>query len=84
MTIVYGMESCNKCELAKEKLVKHFKIEFEEKSYNNYVTFHDGWREDGSIDVMAARCFHGENAVPLISHNGTIYSYPGLVRTLKS
>ena len=83
MTIVYSLPNCNKCDAAKEKLAKFFHIDYEEKSYQKHVTYHDGWRSDGSIDVLTARCFYGDTAVPLLDHNGKLYDYPKLIKTLK-
>jgi len=56
--------------------------EYDEKSYQYYVTYHDGWRRDGSVDVMAAKCYYGDDAVPLIQHNGQIYDYAGFAKAM--
>lgn len=80
--VVYSLPNCGKCNAAKEKL-DIFHIDHEEKPYQHYVTYHGGWRDDGSIDVVAARCFYGETAVPLIEHDGKFYDYPGFMKKLK-
>ncbi|MBD3407250.1 MAG: hypothetical protein GF411_14110 [Candidatus Lokiarchaeota archaeon] len=81
--IIYGMPNCGKCEAAKDKL-KRFNIPFEEASYEKFVTVHDGWRNDGSIKVMAARNYYGETHVPLIRQNGTVFDYPSFMKHLKN
>jgi hypothetical protein len=84
MTIIYSMPNCGKCDAAKDKLSRFFNIDYEERSYKEHVTYHDGWRNDGSLDVLAAKCFYGDKAVPLMSHDGEMYDYPKLVKTLKN
>jgi len=81
-TVLYGMPDCGKCTAAKEKL-EIFKIDYEEKPYKHYMTYHQGWREDGSIDAITAKCFYGDNAVPLIEHDGKFYDYPGFMKEAK-
>ena len=82
MTIVYSLPNCDKCNAAKQKL-DIFKIQYEERPYGHHVTYHDGWREDGSLGAVAARCFFGEHAVPLIEHDGKFFDYPGFMKEVK-
>lgn len=82
MTVVYSLPKCGKCDAAKEKL-HIFSIDHEERPYGYYVTYHDGWKDDGSLDVLTARCFYGDTAVPLIEHDGMIYDYPRFMRKIK-
>ena len=83
MTIVYSLPDCGKCDAAKEKL-EGFNIPYEERRYDHHAVYHDGWREDGSLGVVTARCFYGEKAVPLIEHGGRFYDYPGFMKKVKS
>jgi len=82
MTIIYSLPNCGKCDAAKQKL-EMFNIEYEERPYKNYVTYHDGWRNDGSLEATTARCFFGEKAVPIINHDGKFYDYPGFMSFVK-
>lgn len=83
MVRIYGLPECGKCDAAKDKL-RRFKINFEERSYSHYVAYHDSWKEDGSVEILAARSFYGDHAVPLIeSEDGRVYDYPGFMRVLK-
>jgi glutaredoxin len=83
MTILYTLPDCGKCDAAKEKLDR-FDILHEEKPYKHHTTYHNGWRNDGSLDVVTARCFFGETAVPLILHDGKFYDYPGFMKQVKN
>jgi len=83
MTILYSLPNCDKCDAAKQKL-EIFEIPYEERSYKHHMTYHDGWREDGSLETVTARCFFGETAVPLIEHNGRLYDYPGFMKATKA
>jgi len=82
MTTVYSLPNCGKCDAAKQKL-DIFNIDYRERSYERHMTYHDGWREDGSLETVTARCFFGEKAVPLIEHDGKFYDYPGFMKKLK-
>ena len=82
MTIVYSLPNCGKCDAAKEKL-DIFHIQYEERPYKHYMTYHDGWRNDGSLEAISARCFFGEKAVPLIEHDGKFFDYPGFMKEVK-
>lgn len=82
MTVVYSLPNCGKCNAAKEKLYI-FAIKHEDRPYKHYVTYHTGWKNDGSLDVLTARCFYGDTAVPLIEHDGKIYDYPGFMKKVK-
>lgn len=82
MTTIYSLPDCGKCDAAKQKL-NIFHIQFEERPYGHYLTYHDGWREDGSLEAITARCFFGEKAVPLIEHYGIFYDYPGFMKEVK-
>jgi len=79
---VYGLPNCQKCESAKDKL-RRFGIEYEEKSYKDFVTPHPGWRDDESVQIVAARSFFGTSHVPLIKRNGSVHDYPGFMKWLK-
>ena len=82
MTIVYSLPNCGKCDAAKEKL-EIFQIKFEERPYKHFMSHHEGWREDGSLEAVTARCFFGGKAVPLIEHDGKFYDYPGFMKEVK-
>lgn len=82
MVKVFSLPKCGKCDSAKQKL-EMFDIDYEEKPYAQFTTWHEGWDEDGSVGVLAARNFFGEKAVPLIEYCGVFYDYPGFMRFIK-
>lgn len=81
--VVYGFANCEICEKAKDKL-KRLGVAFDVRSYEQATTFHDGWQEDGSVNVMAARSMYGDEAVPLIQVGDTVFDYPGAMANLKA
>ncbi len=82
MTIhVYSKPGCGKCDAAKSKL-KMMGLTFTEHNLEYYVTHHDGWRTDGSADVMAAHTMMG-GALPIFNLNGEFHDYPTAMRKLK-
>ena len=81
MTIhVYSKPGCGKCEAAKNKL-KIMGFEYTEHDLEYHVSLHDGWRHDGSIDVMAAHNLL--DTLPMFKFNGEFHDYPTAMRLLK-
>ena len=82
MTIhVYSKPDCGKCEAAKSKL-KMMGFSYTEHSLEYHVTHHDGWRQDGSADVMAA---HTQmDTLPLFRLGETFLDYPDAMKALKT
>lgn len=82
MTIdVYSKPGCGKCEAAKKKL-KIMGLDYQEHSLEYHVSLHDGWRHDGSADVLAAH--HMMDTLPLFRVNGQFHDYPTAMRVIKS
>lgn len=84
---LYTLPKCGKCDSAKEKIEilkkKGVEVEYEVKPYEKYINHHDGWKNDESIDVLTARHYYGEHAVPLIRCDGHMYDYPGFMKVIK-
>lgn len=78
--IIYGKTGCGKCEAAKAKM-KKMGIEFESRLLEDAIAHHDGWREDGSVGVMAAHSMM--DTMPLIEIEGIFFDYPGAMKALK-
>jgi glutaredoxin len=82
MTIkVYGKESCQLCKRAKEKL-ELMGLPFESKTLAEYIKWHENWRNDESVAVLA---FYSKihNHMPIISIDGELYEYAGAMKILK-
>lgn len=81
MTIhVYSKPGCGKCEAAKDKL-KRMGMEYVEHELGYHVSFHEGWREDGSVEVMAA---HTQlDTMPLLKIDNKFYNYSAAMKELK-
>lgn len=78
---VYSKPGCGKCQAAKEK-IRLMKLSYVEKDIERYTTIHEGWRHDGTVDVLTA---HEEmNTIPLIRIDDDFYDYSGAIRVLKS
>lgn len=82
MITVFSKKNCGKCESAKDKL-NRLNIPYQEKSYEHHTTLHDGWRDDGSIMVMAARRYYGDTNIPVIEQDGKFFDYPGFMKKIK-
>jgi glutaredoxin len=82
---VYGFgDTCGKCVAAKEKL-KLFGFEVVEHKYEYHVKEHEGWKNDGSVDVTTAANLYGEHAVPLLrlDDETEVLDYPGMMKHIR-
>lgn len=81
MTIhVYSKPGCGKCEAAKNKL-KIMGLDYTEHDLEYHVSFHDGWRNDGSADIMAAHSLM--DTLPMFQVDGGFFDYPSAMRVIK-
>jgi glutaredoxin len=81
MTIhVFSKPGCGKCEAAKDKL-KKMGLDFDEHELSYHIEPHEGWREDGSVAVMAAHTLM--DTMPIIRVGEEFHDYPGAMRKLK-
>ncbi len=78
---IYSKAGCGKCEAAKDKLRK-LGFRYEERDLEYHISPHEGWRDDGSVDAMAAHTLL--DTLPLIRIEDQFHDYPSAMRTLKS
>jgi glutaredoxin len=78
---VYGKEGCGKCVAAKDKLAR-MGFEYREHDVSYHTKHHDGWRDDGSIDVLAA--YSEMNTLPLLRVGEQILDYTAAMKVLKT
>ncbi len=81
MIEVYSKKGCGKCEAAKDKLCK-MGFTYDERELSYYIEPHEGWREDGSVEAMAAHTLM--DTLPLIRIGDDFHDYPSAMRTLKT
>lgn len=79
--IVYGKKDCGKCDAAKDKLDR-MGFSYEVRELSRFTSLHQGWRTDGSVDVMSASVYW-DGTLPLLSIDGEFYDYPTAMRVLK-
>lgn len=78
--IVYGKEGCKLCAAAKEKLTL-MGVAFTSEELATAILPHDGWREDGTAELMAASVYY--DTMPIIRIGEYCYNYPGAMKQLK-
>lgn len=78
---VYGKKGCGKCEAVKDKL-RRMGIDFREQDLAQFIAPHEGWRTDGSVDLMAANALL--DTLPLLKVGDEITDYQGAMRLLKA
>lgn len=78
---IFGKKNCNICEKAKEKL-RLLGLDFKYSEIEKHTTYHDGWTEDGSVEVMAAYSMY--QTLPIICIDGNYVDYPTAMRIIKS
>lgn len=82
MTIdVYGKAGCGKCEAAKDKL-RRLGYDYKEHNLAYHIEHHENWRDDGSVDVMAAHTLL--DTMPLLRVEQEVVDYPNAMRILKT
>lgn len=69
--IVYGKENCPVCDRMKEFLTKRG-IEYAYDHAEKYMEWHEGWREDGSIELKAFNELNG-GLLPIVRIDGKLY-----------
>ena len=77
---VYSKPGCGKCEAAKSK-IKMMGFDYQEHNLSYHIEHHDGWREDGSVEAMAAHTHL--DTLPLIKVDDMFHDYPSAMRQLK-
>jgi len=81
MTIeVYSKEGCGICESAKKNLAR-LGLPFDSRDIESMVQPHEGWRRDGSADVLAMYAMI-DNHLPIIRIDGECTDYPTAMRRL--
>ena len=78
---VYGKKDCGLCEAAKSKL-RMMEIRFGVFEIAETVQYHEGWREDESVEVTA--CYNDIDTLPVVTVDGKAMSYPAAMKLLKS
>jgi glutaredoxin len=79
---IYSKEGCGICNAAKDKLAR-MGLEYSSHDLQTTIEPHQGWRSDGSVDVLAAYALIG-NKLPVIRINDEFHDYPSAMRRLKS
>jgi len=79
---IYAKEGCGLCGAAKSKF-SMCGLEYNSHDMDKVIQPHEGWREDGSVEVLAAFAMH-DGALPLIRIDGEYMNYPGAMRRLKN
>jgi len=84
---VYSKEKCGKCEAAKEKLEK-MGFEYTVEDLEKASEHHEGWRDDGTINLMAAMVLltptgDPKDALPKIRIGKEYFDYSGAMKELK-
>ena len=79
---VLGKLGCKLCDSAKDKL-KLMDIPFKFKEIQPFLEHHDGWRKDGSGDILAAYHFY-DQTMPIISVDGQCFNYPNAMNYIKT
>lgn len=77
---IYSKPGCGICEAAKDKM-KKLGIDYEERNLEYHTQHHEGWREDGSVEAMAAHTLL--DTLPLFRLDNDFHDYPSAMRTLK-
>jgi glutaredoxin len=83
--IIYSKPGCGKCESAKAHC-KKMGFSYDEKNLIDFITHHEGWREDGSVDLLAWCNLQGNpmHQLPTIRIDGEYYTMSAAMKRLKA
>jgi glutaredoxin len=82
MVAVLGKAKCRLCDAAKQKL-ELLKVPYVFYDIDEHVTTaHDGWRIDGTVDLLAL-FMHNNMAVPTLVIDGKPYTYSAAMAKLR-
>ena len=83
MTIdIYSKQGCGICDAAKDKMGR-LGLEYQTHDLLQVIEPHQGWREDGSIEVLAAYALLN-NKLPVIKIDAEFHDYPSAMKRLKT
>lgn len=74
--VIYGKENCPLCEKAK-KLVEKAGHKYKYEAAEYFTSYHEGWREDGSVEVKAFSELTSGH-LPIIKIDNKFYDFEGL------
>lgn len=84
--IIYGKPTCKKCQKAKEKL-ERMGLPYTAKNLSEMVAWHEGWRDDNSVAILAcSTLLNGDMPIIEIQNGGPerkCYSYSQAIKVLK-
>lgn len=78
---LYSKPGCQLCQAAKDKL-DGMQRPYIARNILAYVNDHEGWREDGSVEIRAAWAYIDEK-LPLLFVDGQPMTYPEAMRLLR-
>ena len=81
---IYSKDKCGKCEAAKDKLDK-MGYSYTVKELEAAIEPHEGWREDGTINLMAWLVMQGDpkEQLPTIQIDDEYFDYSGAMKRLR-
>ena len=78
---IFSKENCKLCAGAKDKMVR-MGVEFEVRDIEYLTEVHEGWRDDGSVTILAAHALK-ERMIPMIQIDEGYYTYTEAMKELK-
>ena len=78
---LYGKQGCKLCKAAAEKL-ELLGFDFKKHEVAGYLDHHEGWKDDGSVEVSSAYYMHDQK-LPIIRIGHEFYTYAGAMRKLR-
>jgi len=82
MIEVYTRENCDICKRFKARVIE-MGFKFDEKNINDYIEYHEDWRERKSYEVSAALTAINDGNYPVIKLNGEFVNFAKAINTLK-
>ena len=79
---IFGREKCGICQRF-AKRVEEMGFSYNKYNIDNYIVLHDNWRNDGSVEIMAAMHALNNSYPPVIKVNKKFRTFSEAINLLK-
>lgn len=79
---IYGRETCDVCKRFKKR-VSDMGFEYNSHNIDEKINHHDGWKNDGSVEILAAMHSINDGYPPVTKIDGKFMSFSASINFLK-
>jgi hypothetical protein len=80
--VIWGRDKCGICDRFIKRVVD-MGFQCVKHNIDNYITLHDGWRNDQSVEILVAMHCYGNGYPPVVKINEKFMTFSGAINFLK-